>query len=276
MKTMLKVKLLRVFSLAMLLVVFPVESVIAHILTETSQFPDIKTSDARFDIVVLVGMGIVPETLVFEPEKKLSRVDLAAWRALVANLIAKSGDKPDVNAPAKAALEQGLVKSLDGDATYAEINKLFFQGKLETAQPDAVPTRAQAASYIAAGLVSPTGVSLLEKNGVQAGPIGEVSSVESRTNPDGGISHFITVGGVTMPMYTHGRVGNGPSDLAKWTGRTVRRSYVRKQGDISLWIYLESETVAGMVEEPGHDHASHSHEEATNTTAKPAEHKHAE
>lgn len=231
----------------------------AHIQTETSQFPDIKSSDARFDIVVLVGAGIIPETSVFEPQKKLSRSDLAAWGALSAKLLGKIEGKADVSALAKVALEKGLVKSLDGDATYAEINTVFFQGKDQPAQADAVPTRAEAASYIAAGLVNPVPGSLLEKTGLQPGPTGK-AMVESKTNADGGTSFFITIGDKTLAMYVHGRVGNGPSDLAKWSDRTVRRSFILKQGEVSVWAYLESETVAGGAE-PAHDHASHKHAE---------------
>ncbi len=58
----------------------------AHIKNEASQFPDIEFSDARFDIVVLVGAGIIPETPVFEPDAPFSRFDLATWAALAENL----------------------------------------------------------------------------------------------------------------------------------------------------------------------------------------------
>jgi len=258
MKTLLKNELLQSVCLIMLLI-SPFASVNAHILTETSQFPDIKTSDARFDIVVLVGAGIVPETPEFGPDKNLSRTDLAAWGAHAASLLGKTSDKPDVNALARAALEQGLVKSLDGDATYADINALFFNDKDTPTQADAVPTRAQAASYLAKGLVKPVPGSLLEKSGLQAGPTGEVTKVESRTNPDGGSSSYVTIGETTLPVYTHAKVGNGPSDITKWKGLTARRSFVRKLGDITVWLYLEAETVAGKAEEPAHDHGAHKH-----------------
>ena len=76
-------------------------------------------------------------------------------------------------------------------------------------------------------------------------------------------------------MFTHGRVGNGPSDLAKWKDLTVSRSLVRKKGDVSLWIYIESATAAGSEDEKGHDHSAHKHDAAAEQ--KPAaEHNHAE
>jgi hypothetical protein len=259
MKRLIKSSLLRSVAVAMLLALSLV-SVNAHILTETSQFPDIKTSDARFDIIVLVAAGIVPETSEFGPDKNLTRTDLAAWGAQAASLLGKV-DKPDVNALARAALEQGMVKSLDGDATYTDINALFFNSKDQPAQPDAVPTRAQAATYLAKGLTAPVPASLLEKSGLHSGPVGAVASVESKTNPDGGSSYYLTIGDTTLPMYTHAKVGNGPSDIAKWKGMVARRTFVRKLGDISVWAYLEAETVEGKAAEPAHEHGSHMHAE---------------
>ncbi len=274
-------KCIRAGLVSMTLVVsfLAITPVMAHIMTDTSQFPDVKSSEARFDILVLVGLGVIPETTTFEPERKLSRFDLAVWAAMDAKL-GPEGEKPDVTALANAAKEKGLVMILEGDATYADINTLFFQDKHDASQAATVPTRAQAASYILAGLVSPVGASALENKSVVPGPVGVVSAVEEKTNPDGGTSFLITIGEITLPMYTHGRVGNGPSDLSKWKDRTVRRSFIRKQGGISLWSYLESETVAGeVVAEPEHDHSSHKHEAeaapATSTAEKP-EHDHAE
>lgn len=257
MKTILNRMAMRAVALIMVLACVQVQ---AHILNETSQFPDIKTSEARFDIVLLVGAGVVPETPQFEPDKKLARTDLAAWAAQTAGLL-KSADKPDIKALASAALEQGLVSSLEGDATYADLNNVFMQGKGATAEADAVPTRAQAASYLVAGLLTPVAGSLLEKTAIVPGPTGVVTTVESKTNPDGGSSQFLAIGDTSLPVYTHAKVGNGSSSLAKWKGLTVRRSFIRKLGDISVWLYLEAETVAGQTAEPAHDHSTHKHSE---------------
>jgi hypothetical protein len=227
--------------IAMTLVLQPAWS---HIKNEGSQFPDIEFSEARFDIVVLVGAGIIPETPVFEPDKPLTRIELATWAALSNNL-AEGGETPDTDALARAALEQGLISALEGQATYAEINDLFFAGQLqlEPAQAEAVPSKAEAAGFIASRFNTTEGTSLLEKRGLQPGPTGSVQQVESRSNPDGGSSYFITVGTTTLPMYAHGRVANGPTDLIQWQGRVIRKSFIRKQADVSLWMYLEAEPV---------------------------------
>jgi hypothetical protein len=215
---------------------------VAHIKNESSQFPDIEFSDARYDIVVLVGAGIIPETPVFEPDLPMTRQDLAIWGALFNNL-GPGGETPDTDALAKAALAQGLVESFEGQATYAEINDLFFEGQLSVTEPDAIPSKAEAASFIASMLATPAGVSLLARRGLETGPVGEVSSAESRMNPDGGSSYFVTIGSEELPMYAHGRVANGPTDLLQWQGRNVKRSFIRRQGDFRLWMYIEAAAI---------------------------------
>lgn len=248
---------LRRWLLAVMLAVPGLSS--AHILTEANQFPDIKNAEARFDIVLLVGAGIVPETPEFGPDNKLSRADLAAWAAHAAGLLGKPAAKPDMAALAKAALDQGLVKSIEGDASYAELDAVFSSGQGRPAQADAVPTRGQAAAWLAAGLAAPVSGSLLEKTGLLPGPVGVVSAVESKTNPDGGTSTFLTIGDTTLPVYTHAKVGNGPSNLSKWKGLTARRTFIRKLGEIQVWLYLEGESLAGQTAEPAADHGSHKH-----------------
>ncbi len=125
--------------LVAIVVSFGFDNAAAHIKNEASQFPDIEYSDARFDIVLLVGAGIIPETPVFEPGALFTRVDLATWAALAWDLGA-GGETPDTDALATAALQQGLTSSIDGQATYEEINKVFFRGQLTPDRPAATPT----------------------------------------------------------------------------------------------------------------------------------------
>ena len=192
------------------------------------------------DIMLLVVAEIMPETPDFDPDAPLSRFDLASWCALVADL-GEGGENPDTDALAAAALEQGLVDSIEGQATYEEINDLLFHGQLTDYRPAATPTGGEAASYIAAQLSTSAGATLLGRRGLRFGPVGEVVRVESRSNPDGGSTYVITIGETSLPMYVHGRVGNGPVDLVKWRGLTVRRSLIRELGEIALWTYLEAE-----------------------------------
>ena len=211
---------------------FTVCNAFAHITNEASGLGG--------DIMLLVVAEIMPETPDFDPDAPLSRFDLASWGALVADL-GEGGENPDTDALAAAALEQGLVDSIEGQATYEEINDLLFHGQLTDYRPAATPTGGEAASYIAAQLSTSAGATLLGRRGLRFGPVGEVVRVESRSNPDGGSTYVITIGETSLPMYVHGRVGNGPVDLVKWRGLTVRRSLIRELGEIVLWTYLEVE-----------------------------------
>ncbi|NNE37013.1 MAG: hypothetical protein HKN08_01810, partial [Gammaproteobacteria bacterium] len=216
---------------------------IAHIKNESSQFPDIEFSDSKFEIVLLVGAGVIPETPVFEPDLVLSKMDLAAWAALASGL-AEGGETPDMKKLSDAAVNEGIIESIDGNATFQDINNLLFNGLLSPQQPESIPSKGEAASFIANNLTTDiNGETLLDRRGMRVGPVGEISEVESRQNPDGGSSYYITIAGETYPLYTHGRVANGPTDLIQWKGRSVRRSFLKQLGDFTLWIYLEAEPV---------------------------------
>lgn len=214
-------------------------SALGHIKNEATQFPDIEFSAARFDIVVLVGAGIIPQTPVFEPDKTLSNADLAAWAALAEGL-GRGGENPDTVALAAAALQRGLVKSLDGDASFADLNRLFFAGQLDVKDGERAPSKGEAASFIATSLASDAGIVLLEKRELVAGAGGDVTEVAIETGHHGN-AYVMTVGGTKLQMDEHGRVANGPIDLLQWEGRSVRRSFVRGSGTKAKWIYLEAE-----------------------------------
>lgn len=244
-----------------------------HIKNEASQFPDIEFSDARFDIVMLVGAGIIPETPVFEPDKTLSRHELATWVALSRGLGA-GGENPDTAALADAALEAGIVSSLEGEATFHELNTLFFGGEAEVAHPEEIPTKADAAGFIAAHLDTGAGLALLESRGLEPGATGGVAAVATREGHHGSV-YVITVGDTTLPMDQHGRVANGPTDLLQWEGRTVRRSFTRPGGDSAVWTYLEAQPVgadaAAEAPPPGEAGAGAGAVEAPPASGPPAE-----
>lgn len=210
----------------------------AHIKNEATQFPDIEFSDARFDIVLLVGAGIIPETPVFEPDKRLSMQELATWAALAEGLT-QGGETPDVAAMSALAVEHGLLDSVDGDATFSQLNELIFDSMLVLENPDQIPTKAEAASLIAAQLNSELGLALLKKRGLDRGASGMLSAVEARDGHHGN-AYFITIGDTTLEMDAHGRVANGPTDLLQWQGKNISRSFVRGSGHHAKWTYLEA------------------------------------
>ncbi len=221
---------------------------VSHIKNEATQYPDIEFSDARFDIVMLVGAGIIPETPVFEPDKPLSRRELATWAALARGL-RPGGETPDTDELADAALGAGLVDSLDGEATIGDVDTLFFGGAGNAANPDSIPTKAEAAAFIASHLDTVSGLALLQSRNLESGATGVVAPVETKKGHHGSV-YVITVGETTLPMDAHGRVANGPTDLLQWEGRTVRRSFVRNSGAASVWTYLEAQPIGSEAVEP--------------------------
>lgn len=233
----------------------------SHIKNEASQFPDIEYSDARFDIVVLVGAGIVPETPVFEPDKPLSRKEMATWVALARGLL-PGGETPDTQALAAAVIDEGLMTSLDGDATVGELDALLFDDAAEPENPAATLSKAEAAHFIASRLDTDEGLALLERRGLSRGPTGEVSSVEA-VKGQRGSAYVITIGAESLPMDAHGRVANGPTDLLQWEGRIVRRSFVRHAADAASWMYLEATPPGEALPEPEQIPDASSPEETT-------------
>lgn len=221
---------------------------LAHIKNEASQFPDIEYSDARFDIVVLVGIGVIPETPVFEPDKPLSRKELATWAALSARADG-GGETPDVTRLANSAVEMGLVGSLDGDATLAELSQAIFGGTVTVADGGQVPSKAEAATFIAQQLDTDAGASLMQRKKIQAGETGAISGVELGDSHHGFATYTITIDGVSRAMTAHGRVANGPVDLLQWQGRIVGRSFVKGSDEAASWIFLEAEIPAAAVDE---------------------------
>ena len=232
----------------MVLIVFCLVSghALAHIKNEANQFPDIEFSESRFDIVVLVGVGIIPETPVFEPDMPMSKRELAVWAALAAELGA-GGETPDSAALADSALDHGLVDTLDGDATIEDLNQAIFAGALSVEHGGNVPSKAEAATIIAEQLHMETGLVLLNRKGLRVGNTGVVSAVTAGDSHHGAATYTITIDGTSLPMYSHGRVANGPVDLLQWQGRTVARSFVRGEGHSAMWTYLESEQLKEVV-----------------------------
>lgn len=236
------------FSIILLLCCSIGSNAFAHIKNEASQFPDIEFSKSRFDIVVLVGVGIIPETPVFEPDRLLTKKELATWAALAKN-VGPGGETPNEAALAASAVEHGLIDSLEGNATLNDINAAVFAGALSIDEGDKVPTKAEAASLIADQLHLAAGLALLSGKGLHVGGTGVVSAVEPGDSHHGVATYTLTIGRTKLPMDSHGRVANGPVDLLQWSGRAVARSFVRGEGHHAEWTYLETEQPEEVVPE---------------------------
>ncbi|NNE38573.1 MAG: hypothetical protein HKN08_09750 [Gammaproteobacteria bacterium] len=215
---------------------------LAHTTNEATLFPDIKQSDARFDVILLVGIGIVPETEKFNPGSRLSRIELGAWGALAHGLVVPETDQaPNVKALAISAVDSNVIDHLNGNASYEAINQVLFNGVLQLDNPSTMPTRAQAAEFIVANLeTNYAGETLLSSLDMEMGPVGKVVRVETKMNPDGGETFYLTIGEESYAVYSHGKVANGPVDLKQWKDKNIRRSVVQNLGQFKLWVFLEA------------------------------------
>lgn len=232
-------KLISRSEIGILITFLVVSAGLAHTDNETSLFPDISDHEARYDILMLAAMGIIPESNQFQPDVVLPRRDLAIWGMLAARQGVMT--ETDTEQLAEIALRQNIIDSLEGSASYDDINNVLFLGSLAPDRGDANPTRAEAVSYIVANLEREIqGGSLLTKLGMQKGPTGKVDKVESKMNPDGSSTFYVTIAGISNPFYIHGKVANGPVDLVQWQDREVVRSVIRKFPGFALWVYLEA------------------------------------
>lgn len=222
---------------------------LAHTDNETSLFPDIAEHESRYDILMLAAMGIIPESNKFLPDDVLPRRELAVWGMLAARQGVVT--ETDTAQLAELALRQNMIESLEGSASYDDINNVLFHGSLATVQGNTNPTRAEAVSFIVANLERDiTGGALLTKLGMHRGPAGKVEKVESKMNPDGSSTFYVTIAGITNPFYSHGKVANGPVDVGQWQGREIARSVIREISGFKLWVYLEAKDM---------EHDTHSH-----------------
>ena len=223
--------------------------VIAHTDNETSLFPDISDHESRYDILLLAAMGIIPESEKFQPDDVLPRRELAVWGVLAARQgVMIETDKAKL---AELAVRQNIIDSLEGSASYDDINDVLFRGGLAPEQAGANPTKAEAVSFIVDNLEREIdGGSLMTKLGMRTGPVGKVEKVESKLNPDGSNTFYITIAGITNPFYSHGKVANGPVDMGQWQDREIARSVIREISGFKLWVYLEGKDT---------EHSTHSH-----------------
>src|SRR5690349_17935346 len=136
----------------------------AHVQNERSLYEDIQFSPAQKEIVYLRGISAIsaPETgaQLFRPDAKLTRAELAYW----AGLFKLPQEERETAVPAdirKAAVDKGIVSSLQGDGTYRDVSQAYFDGALNLKRPDETMTHEQFVVFLAGYLTqNPDGPSL--------------------------------------------------------------------------------------------------------------------
>lgn len=258
--------------LAMLLLLLPTV-VSAHIVNEQNLYDDLQYSKATPQIVQLSGLGVIAYdhgSTLFSPQEKLTREELAHWAGAFWKLKESGAAREQVTA---AALEKGLVPSLDGNATYADVNQAYFAGKLAVPEQDAARelTKEEFAVFVFEHRNDAVeGKSLYDRGGFVAGPTGKVEKVAVREEKDaaGKTSkvYSLTISGTVHDLSAHPRVLQAAVDPAQWEGKTVEEAWlmnVAGKPQLQLILFAKSADASGQSAQPekaptaDHAHAGH-------------------
>jgi hypothetical protein len=215
----------------------------AHMAVEDRFYEDVEFSKAKEQIVLLRGLNVISAdhyVSLYMPQEKLTRADLAFWSANFRKL-ADSGAKPEQWQ--QAAKERGLVRSLEGNATYRDANQAYFDGEAVLPDnPDGELTREQFAVYMGQFLTKAVdGKTLYESAGVTPGPKGIIDKVTKRaeapTNEDSP-QFDVVVAGKPYALSLHPVMLHGSVDLGVWPGMTIGASWLAKEDDGSVAVKI--------------------------------------
>ncbi|MBU8713355.1 hypothetical protein KM924_12670 [Brevibacillus parabrevis] len=258
--------------LAMLVWLLP-SLVSAHIVNEQNLYDDLQYSKATSQIVYLSGLGVIPYdhhgSTLFSPQEKLTREELAYWAGTFGKLQESGAARTEVTA---AALAKGLVPSLDGNATYADVNQAYFAGKLAVQDAGRELTREQFALFVFEHRKDEAeGKSLYDRGGFLAGPTGKVDKVSVREEKDAegkaAKVYSLTVSGASYDVSAHPRVLQAAVDPAEWEGRAIQEAWLmnvagKSQPQLQLIQFEQSANASAQPEKAAsadhaHEHAGH-------------------
>jgi hypothetical protein len=231
------------FLFIAMLVIQQAAGVSAHMAVEDRFYEDVEFSKAKELIVLLRGLNVISAdhyVSLYMPQEKLTRADLAFWIANFRKL-AESGAKPEQWR--QAAREQGLVSSLDGNATYRDADQAYFDGKAPLPdRPDGELTREQFAVYMGQFLIQAiNGKTLYESAGLTAGPRGVIDKVTKRTDAslnEDSPQFDVVVTGKPYPLSMHPIMLHGSVDLGVWPGMAIGASWLAMEDDGSLSVKI--------------------------------------
>jgi len=210
----------------------------AHITNENTIYEDVEYSQAKEQLVALRSInaiGYESGANVFEPQKKLTKLDLAFH---VSTFYALGGDEEESTLTkeqtAQLAVDKGYVDSLEGNATYQDVNKAYFDGKIDLKEEKKELTKEEFVFFLTYDLKD-----LLTKAHVTEGPTGTVDSVKVAGEEE----ITFVVDGKSYAFYGHGKVINGPVDLTQWKGKKIGESYLK---DNALILVKADEKIAPL------------------------------
>lgn len=239
----------------------------AHVTNEKTLYDDIMLSDAKEEVVKLSGLGIVSASSganLYNPDELLTNADLGVWLANYYGIGSSEEGAVD-SENAALVVKEGLLPTLEGNATYEGVNFAYFGGEAELGELTGELTRGEFAIFVEKNLTTEVdGETLLEAGHIVEGPKGVVESV------DGEDPYVLTIDGQEYAVSHHPKVLNVPTDLNQLEGVTLTETYAQAHGeDGQVLVHLVGAEDAFTSEEvaatTGH------HDEASGE-----EHKHAD
>ncbi|MFJ8259049.1 hypothetical protein ACIQ4Z_17670 [Peribacillus asahii] len=220
----------RVFCFFMLLLLMA-SSVSAHVVNQDNLYDDIKYSEAADDVVFLSGMGIISYQhgdIVYRPQDPLTRAELARWAGVFFGAADSDATSEEIE---KAALKEGIVPSLEGNATYEDVNQAYFKGNASPSNPQDGLMREEFAQFIGSNLsVEIDGKTLYDYAGFVKGPTGVVEKVtETEATNDQGDrmkTYHLHINGEEYRVSEHPRVLNAAVDPLIWEGKSLKESWL--------------------------------------------------
>ncbi len=200
------------------------------ITNEKTLYEDLKFTNIQKEMVFMRALGTISGegSNLFRPQDTLTKEELGFFAARYHGLAGHSAPREEA---LELALENELVDSIEGNATYADVNHAYFEGKASVENPDNELTREELVVFLSRFFTETIdGQTLPEIRGWSAGPTGVVEVVDYEVLLDEGTpykDYVVTIGGQTFPVNDHGRIYNGPVDLSAWEGKTVSESWLR-------------------------------------------------
>lgn len=228
----------KIIPLLLILVFLLPLPVWAHITNEQNLYDDIQYSEARDATVILSGLGVIPSehgAALFRPKDKLTRAELAYWAGTF--LKASKDQTADPKTVQQAALQQGIVSTLEGAAALNDVNQAYFGGlapKLE--QPEGEVTKEAFAVWMYGQLSTRVdGRTLFDRAGFEAGPAGVVEdvTVKEAKAANGAAVKTVTlqVNGQAYALGEHPKLVHASVEPSDWKGRTIQASWTFKAAD---------------------------------------------
>jgi hypothetical protein len=210
----------------------------AHVANEKTLYDDIEFSQAKEQIVYLRGIDAIAYesgVKLFQPQEILSKAELAFWAGTFKGLGGHDSQKEDVQ---NAVLEQGVIDALEGNATYADVNKAYFDGKADLEGLEGELTKEEFALFMGQFLTDTVdGKTLLDMAGAAPGPVGIIEQVrveEEGAGEDKTTTYFFTVDGKEFEVSSHPKMLYGPVDLTQWEQKEIEDAWLITQGDQSI------------------------------------------